>query len=495
MFKNTRGPVSAMALALAILAGACATNPVTGEREFTLMSEEQELALGQQADVEVQQQMGLYEDEELQQYVQDLGLSLAALSHRPDLPWQFAVVDSPAINAFALPGGYIYLTRGIMAYLGDEAELAGVMGHEIGHVTARHAVQAYTRASGTQMGLVLGQIFVPQMRSPYGAPGLADAAGAGLGVLFLKFGREDEIQADRLGAEYAYAGGWHPQGVADMLSTLGRISEASDRRGTPNWMSTHPEPNARVGEVAPVVDELLAGVDSTHLRVSRSEYLDRIDGMRFGDNPEEGIVRGNEFLHPELRFGVEFPEGWEVQNSETVVMAKQPGPEVYMMLQLAENARGADLRQIAEEGMRGAGYTPRAGGETHINGLDAYIGSYGGEVGSVGEVIARVAHIRHGRSVYVLGGIGPVDAFGRVQEDINQSIRSFRALGREEADSILPNEIALYIAQDGDTWQSIAQRGGEEVVLARTLAIMNGYPVSEQPRAGDRLKIVVPGDR
>ena len=148
MFKNTRGSVSAMALALAILAGACATNPVTGEREFTLMSEEQELALGQQADVEVQQQMGLYEDEELQQYVQDLGLSLAALSHRPDLPWQFAVVDSPAINAFALPGGYIYLTRGIMAYLADEAELAGVMGHEIGHVTARQAALVHNSIEG-----------------------------------------------------------------------------------------------------------------------------------------------------------------------------------------------------------------------------------------------------------------------------------------------------------------------------------------------------------
>ena len=495
MFKNNHCSVLAMAFAVAILASACATNPVTGDREFSFLSEEQEIALGQQADVEIQQQMGLYDDDELQRYVEDLGLSLAAVSHRPDLPWQFAVVDSPAVNAFALPGGYIYLTRGIMAYLGDEAELAGVIGHEIGHVTARHAVQAYTRASGAQMGLLLGQIFVPQMRSPYGAPGLTDAAGAGLGVLFLKFGRDDEIQADRLGAEYATESGWHPQGVADMLSTLGRISEASDRRGTPNWMSTHPEPAARVVEVAPVVDELLAGVDPADLRVSRSDYLDRIEGMRFGDNPEEGIVRGNEFLHPALRFGVEFPEGWEVQNGETVVMAKQPGPEVYMMLQLAESTRGRDLRQIAEDSMRGAGYSPRAGGETQINGLDAYLGTYGREVGSVGEVIARVAHIQHGRSVYVLGGIGPVDAFGPVQEDINQSIRSFRALGREEAESILPNEIAIYVARDGDTWQSIAQRSGEEIVLARTLAIMNGYPVNEQPRAGDRLKIVVPGDR
>ena len=300
----------AMAAGLFLLAGACATNPVTGQREFVLMSEAQELSLGQQADSEIQRDMGVYDDPVLQEYVQEVGLSLAAVSHRPDLPWQFTVVDSPAVNAFALPGGYIYLTRGIMAYLGDEAELAGVLGHEIGHVTARHAVQAYTRAGGAQLGLVLGQVFVPPMRgNPYGLPGLGDAAGTGLGLLFLKFGRDDEMQADRLGAEYASDGGWHPQGVADMLSTLGRIGEATDRRGTPNWLSTHPEPEARVGEVTPAVDELLAGRDDTAFRVNREDYLDSIEGLLFGDNPEDGILRGNEFLHPPLRFALEFPEG------------------------------------------------------------------------------------------------------------------------------------------------------------------------------------------
>ena len=230
------------------LAGACAMNPVTGNREFALMSEAQEISIGREVDAQVRQEMGVYESPALQAYVEDLGHRLASVSHRPDLPWQFTVVDSPAVNAFALPGGYIYLTRGIMAYLGDEAELAGVLGHEIGHVTARHAVQAYSRATGAQLGLVLGQIFVPPMRAnPYGLPGLTDAAGSGLGLLFLKFGRDDEMQADRLGAEYAADGGWHPEGVADMLSTLGRINEASDRRGVPNWLSTHPEPEARGG--------------------------------------------------------------------------------------------------------------------------------------------------------------------------------------------------------------------------------------------------------
>lgn len=458
------------------------------------MSEAQEIAIGRETDAQIRQEMGVYESPALQAYVEDLGHQLASVSHRPDLPWQFTIVDSPAVNAFALPGGYIYLTRGIMAYLGDEAELAGVLGHEIGHVTARHAVQAYSRATGAQLGLVLGQIFVPPMRgNPYGLPGLTDAAGSGLGLLFLKFGRDDEMQADRLGAEYAADGGWHPEGVADMLSTLGRINEASDRRGIPNWLSTHPEPEGRVTEVTPTVSALLSTADADTLTVDRGGYFDRIEGLRFGDNPEDGVMRGSEFLHAPLQFGLEFPDGWEVQNSDTVVVAQQPGQEIYMLLQLAENRRGADLRTMADRDMSDEGYTAVSGGLTTINGLEAYLGSYQREVNNLGPVLARVAYIRHNRSVFVFGGLGPVDEFERVEREVNGSIRSFRALSQDEADAIVPNEVALYVAREGDTWQRIAQRSGEGIVQATTLAIMNGSPVNEQPRAGDRLKIVVPG--
>ena len=484
-----------MAMFAVALAGACATNPVTGNREFALMSEAQEISIGREVDAQVRQEMGVYESPALQAYVEDLGHRLASVSHRPDLPWQFTVVDSPAVNAFALPGGYIYLTRGIMAYLGDEAELAGVLGHEIGHVTARHAVQAYSRATGAQLGLVLGQIFVPPMRAnPYGLPGLTDAAGSGLGLLFLKFGRDDEMQADRLGAEYAADGGWHPAGVADMLSTLGRINEASDRRGVPNWLSTHPEPEARVAEVTPTVTELLATHDPDVLRVDRNGYYDQIEGLQFGDNPEDGVIRGREFLHAPLEFGLEFPEGWEVQNSESVVVAKQPGQEIYMLLQLAENGRGSDLRTIAENNMSWEGYTVVSAGLSTINGLDAYIGSYRRDVNNVGPVLARVAYIRHNRNVFVFGALGPVEAFNRIERDVNQAIRSFRPLSPEEADGIVPNELALYVARQGDTWQRIAQRSGDGIVKATTLAILNGYPVNEQPQPGDELKIVVPGE-
>src|SRR6266487_2880659 len=171
---------------IAALASACATNPVTGKRQLALMSEAQEIAAGQHNDAEVRRDMGVYEDRALQQYVSEIGMRLAAISERPNLPWHFTVVDVPAVNAFALPGGYIYITRGILPFLDDESQLAGVLGHEIGHVTARHAVEQYSKATGAQLGLIFGSILLPQTRP------LAQLGESGLGLLFLKYSRENE---------------------------------------------------------------------------------------------------------------------------------------------------------------------------------------------------------------------------------------------------------------------------------------------------------------
>src|SRR5438552_10944197 len=189
--------VASFVLMIAALASACATNPVTGKRQLALMSEAQEIAAGQQNDAEVRRDMGVYENRALQQYVSEIGMRLAAISERPNLPWHFTVVDVPAVNAFALPGGYIYITRGILPFLDDESQLAGVLGHEIGHVTARHAVEQYSKATGAQLGVILGSIFVP------GGAQLGQVAQTGLGLLFLKNSRDDEAQADQLGVHYA----------------------------------------------------------------------------------------------------------------------------------------------------------------------------------------------------------------------------------------------------------------------------------------------------
>jgi predicted Zn-dependent protease len=471
-----------------LLLAACATNPVTGKREISLMSEAQEIQLGREADVEVQREMGLYDDRALQDYVNDAGQRLARTSHRPSLPWHFSVVDVAAVNAFALPGGYIYLTRGIMSYLNDEAQLAGVLGHEIGHVTARHAAQAYTRATGAGLGLLIGGIFVPQVR-PFG-----DLAQTGLGILFLKYGRDDELQADRLGAEYATNVGWDPAAVPGFLGTLSRIDEQADRRGVPNWLSTHPNPSDRVERIQTTVAELKAPQSNRQWDVEREAYLRRIDGIVFGDNPREGIVRGNNFLHPDLRFALEFPKGWEIANGKEQVLAKMPGQEAYVMLQLVPMPQGRSIEEVAARSARDIGLREASGGSTTINGLEAYIGTYQGSLNQIGNVTMRAAHIRQGRTVYFVAGFAPPQLYEQIEGDVASSVRSFRALSRGEAENIEPNRVAIYTAQRGDTWQSIAQRQGGENVTAATLAIMNSHAVGDQPQPGERIKIVVAGD-
>ena len=306
---------------------------------------------------------GIYDDPELQRYVADIGQRLARISHRPHLPWQFAVVDHPAINAFALPGGFIYLTRGILPYLRDEAELAGVLGHEIGHVTARHSAQQVTRAMGGQIGMIALGIFVPATRP------LGDVASLGLGVLFMKFGRDDEREADRVGIQYAAKGGWDPTAVPDVLQTLSRIDELS-KKGVPNWLSTHPEPAARVKEALPLATRFAPEPKERN----RDGILRRIDGLMVGDNPKDGVVRGNAFLHPDMRIALEFPEGWEVINTPDQVAAQEPGQQHYMFLQLVDRPQGTTPEQIAARSMTAAGFRHVDGQATNLGGLDAYLG-------------------------------------------------------------------------------------------------------------------------
>jgi predicted Zn-dependent protease len=469
-----------------ILIVACATNPATGKRELSLMSEAQEVQLGQEMDVQVRNEMGLYDDPALQRYVQDIGLRLARASERPNLPWHFAVVDEPAINAFALPGGYIYVTRGILPFLDDEAQLAGVLGHEIGHVTARHAAQQYTKATTAGLGVTLLSIFVPEARP---LQGITETA---LGVLFLKHGRDDELQADGLGVQYAARTGWDPAGVAGMLTTLARLDEATgSRKGVPNWLTTHPAPADRVQKVQAAIQSAPRPPVGASVG-DRREFLARIDGIMYGDSPAEGIVRGNAFLHKDLRLGLTFPQGWDIQNSKAQVLAKAPDRDNFMLLQLVQNAQGS-VEQIAQGSMANAGFRQIEGNRTQINGLDAYVGTYQGNLEGLGNVVTVAAHIIHDRNVYVFAGLAPPNQFQSVQRQLVSSIQSFRSLSAREAENIRPNRVEVYTVRAGDTWQSIAQRSGDGAVKPSTLAIMNNSDPGRPPRPGDRIKVVVVG--
>ena len=381
----------------------------------------------------------------------------------------------------------VYVTRGILAHLNSEAELAGVLGHEIAHVTARHSAAQYSKQTAGSLGLLLGQIFVPELR-PFG-----QVAEAGLGLAFLKFGRDDELQADNLGAGYAAAQGWDPRGVSSMLETLARLSDTPDRKGVPNWLSTHPMPDDRVVRLDERVAALRAQATG-ELAVNRAAYLQRIDGLMFGDNPREGVLRGNAFLHPDLRFRLEFPEGWQVQNTPAQVVAQPKGGGGYVFLQLVPQAQGRSLQDVAAADLGQSGLQLVEGGETRVNGLPAFVGTFRGQMQQMGDVVLRAAWISHGNQVFRLAGLASAQSYRQLQQVVDASIRSFQPLSAGEAEGIRPNVIDLYTARQGDTWESIAAGPGRNTVPAATIAVINGFTPQERPQAGDRLKIVVTDD-
>jgi predicted Zn-dependent protease len=248
----------------------CATNPVTGKQELMLLSEADEIKLGQETDLQVVREYGLYEDPQLTAYLNGICQRLGKLSHRPHLTYHFKIVDVSVANAFAVPGGYVYFTRGILASLNNEAELAGVMGHEIGHITARHSAHQYSRAQLAQIGLGVGSLFMD-------SSALTGLAQLGVGMLFLRFSRDNERQADDLGVEYSSKAGYDASEMANFFETLERMNAGSDRSGLPGWFSTHPNPTDRVQAVRERAREWLRKLNQRDLNIYQPGRLSQRD--------------------------------------------------------------------------------------------------------------------------------------------------------------------------------------------------------------------------
>ena len=296
-----------------LLAGGCARNPVTGGSDFVLMSESQEISLGRRYNSEILKKMPRYEAPALEAQVQRVGAQLAEHSHRSDLIYRFTVLDSTAVNAFALPGGYIYITRGLLAYLNSEAELAAVLGHEIGHVTARHSVRQQTTA--TMTGL-LGAV-VAASTGVQGVDTLTDMVGT---AVVRGYGREYELEADRLGAEYLARSGYDPEAMLKVVGILKNqetfeMAVAKQEGREPNvyhgLFATHPDNDTRLREVVAAARRFKT---SAATRVGRDSFLHALDGLTFGDSPRDGIVRDNHFYHRDMNFSLTFPEGWRIEN-------------------------------------------------------------------------------------------------------------------------------------------------------------------------------------
>ncbi|RPJ36641.1 MAG: peptidase M48, partial [Deltaproteobacteria bacterium] len=305
------------AVGLLLFLSACATNPVTGRQEFMLLNEQEERQLGAQTDAQIGKQYRVDPDPKMTGYLDPLGQRLAKTSHRAELPFQFKILDSAVVNAFAVPGGYVYLTRGILASLNSEAELVGVLGHEIGHITARHSAQQYSRGQVAQVGLGIGAI-IGQVIPIIG--GLTNSlAQVGVGMLFLSFSRDNERQADSLSVEYASKAGYDGAQLASFFESLERMNPGSDRTGLPSWFSTHPSPEDRLQAVRIQAQEWQRRLGGRDLRVNREEYLKRIEGLSYGEDPRQGYEADGVFYHPELRFQFSVPAKWKMSHTPASV--------------------------------------------------------------------------------------------------------------------------------------------------------------------------------
>ncbi|HKA39572.1 MAG TPA: M48 family metalloprotease [Burkholderiales bacterium] len=477
-------PTRLATLLLAATLANCATNPVTGNPNLVLMSESQEIAIGKREDGNVRKQYSAYDDDELQRYVNDIGQRLAKVSHRPGLEYRFLVVDSPEVNAFALPGGYIYITRGIMSYLNSEAELAGVLGHEIGHVTARHSVQQLSAHTAANVGVTILQIFVPQAGGALGSS-VVNVLG---GALLSGYGREHELEADRLGAEYLARTGYDPQAMVKVVGVLknqelfdAEVAKAEGRqpRAYHGLFASHPDNDTRLQQV--VGEAARFQQPTTH--TGQEEFLRRTDHMIYADNPKQGVLRNHHFYHAELGLAVSFPAGWLARNRPRNVVATSPQGEAFVDLRAGGAAKGtpAEVLRRTLKLSSSEVVTP-----TTVNGMEAAITDI-----AVSGRPTRAACVFHGKSAYLIAGQARTAAgFKQYEGDIQATIMSFREMTDEERAFARPLRLRVITASPGVTFAALARRSPLGRFAEGHLRVINGmYPTGE-PVAGQPLKII-----
>lgn len=482
-----RSPALAMALLLAfsLLAG-CAVNPATGKTNFVMMSEQQELDLGRRYNQEIVKQNPPYADAKLQAYVQEVGRRVASHSHRSSIPYHFTLVDSPDINAFALPGGYIYINRGLLAYLNSEAELAAVLGHEVGHVTARHSVQQQSQSTAWN---ILGQAVA--IGTGVGAAG--DLANV-LGTAFVRgYGRDMELEADGLGAQYLARSGYDPQAMIEVVKVLKNQEEfARDQArrkgqeappsGYHGLFDTHPDNDTRLQQVVGPARSLAGG----NQVVNREVFLKHLEGLPFGDSAETGVRRGQDFYHAELGFTFHFPDGWGLVNRPDAVISHSADQQAFIAMTL----------DGSKPSLPPADYLRQKAGSQRLSMEESLQqdGLQGATAVLPGNPARRVAVIYKDDKAYLfVGAIRNKASLESEDDKFLSVIHSFRPMKKEELALAQPLRLHLIQVKSGQTVASLARESklpGPQADLENRIRLLNNlYPIGE-PKPGDWLKVV-----
>ncbi len=480
--------LGALLLALPALPGCVTTNPATGERELTpFMSPAEERRIGAEEHPRLLARFGgVYDDVEIGAYVAEIGGRLAKSSELPDLEFTFTVLNSPVVNAFALPGGYVYVTRGLLALANSEAELASVLAHEIGHVTARHSAQRYSRAVATNLGTaILGAATQSSAIEQLGQIG---------GELFLKgYSREQEFQADMLGVRYTSRVGYDPEASATFLRALAgygalerELAGREDRDALQDLFATHPRTEDRVRKAIAAARGSGARADAPR---RRDRFLETVEGLLYGDDPEQGLVRGRTFVHPDLGFAFAAPPGYRLFNTRDAVFAK--GPEnALIRFDAARERTAADVvSYLTRTWARGLALSDVE--RIRINGMEAATGRATIALRG-GRADLRLVAIRFSPdAIYRFTMVTPLAVEPGLRRELRRTTYSFRRLERGEAAAYRPFRLGVVTVEPGDTVESLARRMPfEDFRVARFLAL-NGLPQGVRLSPGRRVKIVI----
>ena len=467
---------------LAAAAGACSINPVSKLPEVTLITVEQEKKIGEEESKKVEQEMGLLDDAALTSYVDAVGQRLVKESPRHDLPHQFHVVDMVEPNAFALPGGYVYVTRGLLALVNTEDELAGVVGHEIGHVAARHTVQRISRQGPFALitNLVSGVtgFFVPVVGNIVG--GIGNFAQS---LVFSPYSRSQESEADEVGQEMAAKAGWNPVGLSTFLATLGREEALlSDGPRKPSFFDSHPATPDRVKNTTKHAKDLTQATREP-ISPSHDAFLSRLDGLVVGQRAANGIVDGQTYRHPDLNFFVQLPFSWNVDNTPVqLASAPKDGGKAVVLRAVAEGNDPLDGARALEKASKSS--LPKTQ-TTTINGLPAARTQVGDS-----KVTVDLTWIAYGGMIYQFAGIAETKDFETVRPVFQNVVQSFRPLSPDERSGIREKRLRLVKAQGGESIKALTARS-RSAWKANQVAVANDLQESDSLRDGQLIKITV----
>jgi len=461
----------------------CARNPVTGRKQVVLMSEAQEIAMGKEADPQIIAQFGLYEDTAIQNFIISKGKQMAAISYRPKLEHTFRVLNSEVINAFATPGGYVYFTRGIMGYFNSEADFAGVLGHEIGHISYRHSVAQQRNAILAQLGIIAGIIISPELAQ------FAELASTGVQLLLLKYSRDAEREADQLGVEYSSKIGYDAKQMALFFKTLERQSAGTEAAELPEFLSTHPNPADRYVTVNKLADDWKKKLNLTSPMVNRNSYLRRIEGLVYGEDPREGYRENNMFYHPVLKFQFPIPTGWNYQNTpQRVQMAPKDG-KALMMLMLAQ---GNSLQEAANTIIQQYKLTTVESRNITVNGLQAIYLVADQQPQQQGQATLRTLSyiIQYNGSIYHLIGVSTITDFNNYAGSFNNTMQAFRPLTDPVKLNKKPQRIRIRTVGSSITLSQFLAQQNVPGARLEEHAILNGMQLTDNLTQGTLVKII-----